>query len=185
MRNTNRAALAAVTGVILLTAVGCVDTTAKGDETTYGYSWWVPVAVFAAALVSLPLGLVLRRSSGRLGRSSVGLMLLCPILLVLVFPMMLTDKVRVDKDRFEAHYGIWFAPSNFNIRFDDLSAIRRVTYEVRTRRGGRSTRHKLLCVHKNGGQTDTVQSGTIVSEAAPEILRHAAEHGVAVTEERQ
>jgi hypothetical protein len=138
--------------------------------------------VLLVSVLAFPVGLLLRKRSGRAGG---GLMVLSPLLLVLLFPAMLLDKVKVDANHFETHYGFWMAPSKHDIRFDDLSAIRRVTYQERTRRGGRTTKQKLLCVHKSGAPTDTVHLNTLVKEAAPEILRHAAGHGVRITEESQ
>ena len=182
--NTTRGRLAAVsiaTG-ILLGAGGCVDTTVSGDATTYDYSWWVPLVTLVSSLVAFPIGLVMRKRSGRIGG---GLMVMSPVLAFLVFPMLLLDKVKVDAQHFEDRYGFWFAPSRHNVRFDDLKEIRLVTYQQRTRRGGRTTKQKLVCIHKNAGTQDTVQLGTLVKEAAPEILRRAGERGVTITEEGQ
>ena len=177
-----RAAAASLAVLVLLTAGGCVDRTVKGDATTYDYSWWVPVVTLLSALAAFPLGLVLRKRSTRMGG---GLLVVSPVLAFLVFPMLLLDKVRVDAQHFEDRYGIWFAPSTHNVRFDDLREIRLVTYQERTRRGGRTTKQKLVCIHKDAAPQDTVQLGTLVKEAAPEILRRAGEHGVTITEEGQ
>jgi hypothetical protein len=177
-----RLAAASVAIVILLAAGGCVDRTASSDATTYDYAWWVPVVTLVSALAAFPIGLVLRNRRGRIGG---GLLVLSPVLAFLVFPMLLLDKVKVDAQHFEDRYGLWFMPSSHNVRFDDLREIRLVTYQQRTRRGGRTTRQKLVCIHKSGAPQDTVQLGTLVKEAAPEILRRAGEHGVTVTEETQ
>jgi hypothetical protein len=177
-----RRAAASIAVVILLTAGGCVDRTVSGDSTTYDYSWWVPVVTLLSSLVAFPVGLVLRKRSGRMGG---GLMVMAPVLAFLVFPMLLLDKVKVDAQHFEDRYGFWFAPSTHNVRFDDLKEMRLVTYQVRTRRGGRSTKQKLVCIHKTAAPQDTIQLGTLVKEAAPEILRRAGEHGVTITEEGQ
>jgi hypothetical protein len=182
--STTRGRLAAVSiaTVILLSAGGCVDRSVNGDATTYDYSWWVPVLTLVSSLVAFPIGLVLRKRSGRIGG---GLMVMAPVLAFLVFPMLLLDKVKVDAQHFEDRYGFWFAPSRHNVRFDDLKEMRLVTYQQRTRRGGRTTKQKLVCIHKNAAPPDTVQLGTLVKEAAPEILRRAGEHGVTITEEGQ
>jgi hypothetical protein len=165
-----------------LTAGGCVDRSVSGDQITYDYSWWVPVTVLLGSLVAFPLGLLLRKRSGRAG---VGLMILSPVLAILVFPAMLMDKVKVDSQHFETHYGLWFAPSRHNVRFDDLVEMRLVTYEERTRRGGRRTKQKLVCVHKSAAPQDTVHLGDLVRQAAPEIMDRAQAQGVAVTRVRQ
>jgi hypothetical protein len=179
MRNRDRGVLAAAAVGMLLLAGGCVDRSVSGDTITYDYSWWVPVVVLLSAAVALPAGLALR---GRSRRAGVGLLVLAPVLGIIVFPAMILDKVKVDSDHFETHYGIWFAPSTHNVRFDDLSELRLVTYQERTRRGGRTTKQKFVCVHKSDAPQDTVHLGTLVKQAAPEILKRAAEHGVALTE---
>jgi hypothetical protein len=115
----------------------------------------------------------------------IGLLILSIVLAALVFPAMILDKVRVDAQHFETHYGFWFAPSKHNVRFDDLREMKLVTYEQRTRRGGRRSKQKLVCIHKSAAPQDTVHLGTLVKEAAPEILRRAAESGVTITEEGQ
>ena len=179
MRKENRGLLAAATFAMLFLAGGCVDRTVTGDSTTYDYAWWVPVVVLVSALVAVPAGLMIRRRSGRAG---VGLLILGPVLGVVILPAMILDKVKVDSEHFETHYGIWFAPSKHNVRFDDLRELRLVTYEERGRRGRRTTKQKFVCVHKSAAPQDTVHLGTLVKEAAPEILKRAAERGVALTE---
>ena len=179
MTIATRGRLAAASLVLLLCATGCIDRDVSGDQTTYDYAWWVPATLLLVSVVAFPAGLFLRRHSGRMG---IGLMILSPILAVLIFPATILDKVKVDSQHFETHYGFWFSPSKHNVRFDDLSEMRLVTYETRTRRGGRRQKQKLVCVHKSPAPQDTVELGTLVKEAAPEILRRAAERGVAITE---
>ena len=166
-----------VTVSLSLCAGGCVERTVNGDEVGYGYSWWVPVVVLLVALVALPLGLVTRRRSARFGW---GVMILAPILAIVVFPAMILDKVKVDSEHFEAHYGFWFAPSRPSVRFDDLRELRHVTYKERGRRGRMSTKHKLLCVHKDGHQ-ETVALGDLLRRAEPDIDERAQARGVALT----
>ena len=170
--------VAAVIGLALF-AGGCVDRDVSGDTVTYDYAWWVPVLSLVAALVAFPVGLVLRKRSGRFGW---GLMIVAPILAILVFPAMLLDKVKVDSNHFETHYGFWFAPTKHNVRFDDLVELRLVTYQERTRRGGRQTKQKFLCIYNSAAAKDTVQLNTLVKEAAEEIVRRAQAKGVTVTE---
>ena len=180
MHSRNRGAVAAAAVGLLFAAGGCVDRSVSGETTTYGYAWWVPVAVLLSALVALPAAFLLRRRSGR---ASVALFILAPVLAVVVFPAMLLDKVKVDAQHFETHYGVWFSPTKHNVRFDDLRELRLVTYEERGRRGRRTKKQKLVCVHKSAAPQDTVHLGTLVKPAAPEILRRAEEHGVRLTQE--
>jgi len=158
---------------------GCIDRDVKGDTVSYDYAWWVPVLTLLAALVAFPAGLVLRKRSGRIGW---GLMILSPFLAILIFPGMLLDKVKIDSQHFETRYGFWFAPTKANVPFDDLVELRLVTYQERTRRGGRQTKQKFVCIHKSAAPKETVHLGTLVKEAAGDIIERAQAKGVTVTE---
>src|SRR5215217_4903661 len=173
------ARLAAALAFVLFAAGGCVDRDVSGDQVTYDYSWWVPVVVLLGSLVALPTGLLLRKRSGRFG---VILMVAAPLLALIVFPAMLLDKVKIDSQHFETRDGFWLVPTKHNVRFDDLAEMRLVSYEVRTRRGGRQTKQKLVCVHKDSAPQDTVQLGNLVRHAAQDILDRAQAHGVTVTQ---
>jgi hypothetical protein len=167
-------------GLLALTAGGCVDRNVEGDQVTYAFSWWVWLPVLLAALVAFPLGLVLRRRSGRYGWA---LLILAPLGLLVLWPALVLDRVKVDSEHFEARYGTWVSPTRHDLRFDDVRQIRLVTYEERARRGKR-TKQKLVCMTRDG-KAVTVQLGDLVKRAAPEILERAEARGVAITEERE
>ena len=179
MRNSTRAGFVLTASLLALTAAGCVDRDVNGDQVAYGYSWWVPVVVLLVALVALPLGLLTVRRSARFGWA---MFILAPVLAVFVFPMMILDYVKVDSDHFEARYGFWVAPSRPNVRFDDLTELRHVTWKERGRRGRMTTKHKLLCVHK-GGTQESVRLGELLKRAEPDIAARAQAKGVAITSE--
>ena len=181
MRNATRAGLVISVALLALTAAGCVDRDVNGDQVAYGYSWWVPVVVLLLALVALPLGLLTVRRSARFGWA---MFILSPVLGILVFPNMILDGVKVDSDHFEARYGFWFSPSKPNVRFDDLVELRHVTWQERGRRGRKTTKHKLLCIHK-GGVKESVSLGDLLRRAEPDIVARAEAKGVAITSEQQ
>ena len=105
-------------------------------------------------------------------------MVLGPPFAGLFAPMLASDRVACDADHFEARYGFWWSPSEFNIRFADLREIRWVTKEGWSR--GRKTYSNFLdCVLKSG-PTQQVSVGTVMKEAVDEILSRARAHGVPV-----
>jgi hypothetical protein len=167
-------------GLLALTAGGCVDRNVDGDHVTYAFSWWVWASVLVGALVAFPLGLVLRRRSGRYGWA---LLILAPLGLFVLWPALILDRVKVDSEHFEARYGIWVSPNRHDLRFDDVQQIRLVTYEERTRRGKR-TKQKLVCTTRDG-RAVTVHLGDLVKRAAPEILDRAEARGVPIAEVRE
>jgi hypothetical protein len=182
MRKGNRGGLVVMVSLLALAAGGCVDRTVNGDEVGYSFSWWVPVAVLLGALAALPLGFIICLRSARSARFGWALMILALVLALLVFPSMILDKVKVDVDHFEARYGVWFAPSRPNVRFEDLRELRRVTYTERGRRGRVLTKHKLVCVHNDGHQ-ESVPLDNLLRRAEPDIVERAQAKGVAVTAE--
>jgi hypothetical protein len=179
MSKWSRGALVVAVSMLVILGGGCVDRTVKGDEVGYGYSWWVPVVELLGAMAALPQGLVTRRRSSRFGW---GLMILAPLLALVVFPAMILDRVKVDSEHFEAHYGFWFAPSRPSVRFDDLRELRHVTYKQRGRRGRVTTKHKLVCFHLDG-QQETVALGDLLRRAEPDIIERAQAKNVAITAE--
>jgi hypothetical protein len=144
---------------------GCYDQSTHGDQTVFSFAAWLGPVVILGGLVFVPAGWFLRRVSAKWGFVVMGL---APVLLILVAPAMYSDKVVVDAEHFEARYGIWFAPSTHNIRFDDLREIRHVGV-----RGNRNrVNYQLECVRKDGS-TEVVAIGDLVVNAVPEILRRA------------
>lgn len=165
---------------LALAAGGCVDRSVKGDEITYGFSWWVPVITLLGAIVLLPAGWLLRNKSSRFGWAMI---LIAPVLALVVFPTTLTDKVRVDANHFESADGVWFMSTKHDVKFDDLHELRHVTYEERGRRGRKRTKQKFLCV-RTGGVKENVSIGMLLQRAEEEIMERAKAKGVTVSFER-
>jgi len=162
----------------LLSLGGCVDRTVEGNAAVYSFSWWVGALVVLVGLLALPLGWGLRRRSGRL--MVLGL-IFGPVLLLLVGPPMFLDEVRVDDRHFEGRYGVWFNPTRFNVAYADLDHVNVVTWQERTRRGGRRTKQRLDCVGK-AGATTTIPLGDLLKHARDEVLERAHAAGVRVFE---
>jgi hypothetical protein len=165
----------------LLGVSGCVDRTVRGNAAVYSFSWWVGTLVVLGGLLAIPLGWGLRRRSGRL--MVLGLVM-GPVLLLLVAPAMFLDGVTVDDRHFAGRYGVWLNPLKFDVAYADLDHINVVTWEERTRRGGRRTKQRLDCVGKAGGTT-TIQLGDLLKHARDEMLERAHAAGVRVFERQE
>ena len=162
--------------VLLPLLSGCVDREVKGDVVSFSYAAWAPLLVLLIGLAAAPVGLMLRNSSKR--AAWLG-MILSPVLLFVLLPGMFLDYAKVDSEHFEGRYGIWIAPTKFDIRYSDLSRIDHVVYETRGRRGRKNTNYRFDCVMKSG-QVQKVNLGAILKEARDEIAERAGKAGVAV-----
>lgn len=157
---------------------GCVEREVKGDVVEISFADWVPITVLLVGLAAAPIGIMLRQSWKK--GMWLGL-IMSPVLLFLVLPSMFLDYARIDSQHFEGRYGIWFAPTKFDLRYADLSHIDYVIFEQRGRRGRKSTKYRLDCVSKSG-QVQKVSLGDMLKEARDDILARAAAAGVAVRE---
>jgi hypothetical protein len=171
-----------VLGSILLVG-GCVEREVKGDAVEFSYAMWAPITVLLVGLAAAPIGLLLRNSSKR--ATWIGL-ILSPVLLIGLLPGMFMDYAKVDDNHFEGRYGIWFAPTKFNIAYSDLSHIDHTIYTTRGRRGRKNTNERLDCAMKSG-EVQKVSLGTMLKEAKEDIFdrAQAAKVPVRLNDERK
>ena len=165
-------------GLLALCLVsGCYERVAQGNQATYRFAWWLGPAGIAGDILSVAVGWFVRSWNKRWG---FGLMCLGPVLLVMVILPMYSDRVLIDDEHFEAKYGLWFSPTQQNIRFQDLLEIRYVG--VPGNRGRMN--YKLRCMNREG-QVIVVPAGDLVRQTVPEILERARGRGIAVVTEVQ
>jgi hypothetical protein len=162
-------------GVGLLAASGCITRESLGDEVVYSFPTWMVVLTVVAGVAAVPVGWLVTRKNRLAGWM---VMVLGPPAAGLFAPMLASDRVAFDADHFEARYGFWWSPSEFNIRFADVQEIRWVTKEGSSR-GRQTYSHFLDCVMKSG-RTQQVSVGTVMQEAVDEILARARARGVPV-----
>jgi hypothetical protein len=165
-------------GAVALVAMlaGCVKEDVRGDTSVFSFESWVAGLVIVGGLAAAPLGFAIRRKIPRLGWV---LMIAGPILLVMVGPGMFLDKATVDKDHFEAQYGMWFAPSHVNVKFDDLQSIH---FSAETKGFGRRRRtERNMDMTFKSGQSQRVSMGDLLRHVWRRIAERAQEKGVAVT----
>ena len=161
----------------LVVVSGCYERVSQGDQSVYRFAWWLGPAVIAAGILGMPVGWFVRKVNKRWG---LALMVLSPFLLIGVAPAMYSDRVVVDDQHFEAKYGMWFSPTEQNVRFDNLSEIHFVA--VKGNKG--RIKYELRCITK-AGETSVVPAGDLVKNTVPEILEKAKAKGVNVVIEDQ
>ena len=161
---------------LVLVCAGCVKKAVNGESLTYSFDIWVLPTIVLSSLVAIPIGYLLRKKVARLGWA---LMILGPFGL-LMSPTFMSDYAKVDADHFETSYGFWFAPSKYNVRFDELANIELETVIGRGRRGSKTRSHYMNLNYKSG-KTSRVALGTVMKPASNEILQRAEAKGVPVT----
>ncbi len=162
-----------MTGLVLLLVAGC-GRQPQGDGAIYAVQWWVPWAVGFFGLLFVPLGLLIRR------RTIYGwiLMVVGPLLALLIAPMVATDKVTVDKDRFQNVHGFWWSKDIETVYYKDVRQMT-VREEVKQGRHGPEYSYFLDCQMKNGPMI-TVPIGDLMKKAWPELADNAVKKGVPV-----
>jgi hypothetical protein len=164
---------------ILVACAGCIQKTAKGDVSTYGFETWIVLCVAVGGALAVPVGWWLRKRNARFGYA---LLILGPLALILLAPAIWTDRVVVDSKHFERSSAM---PGSINesISFDDVLGLH--YHSAVERSGRRSNRKYYLDVTRKGGQVQTIALGTLFQAALEEILIRAAEKGIKVSEDHQ
>jgi hypothetical protein len=154
---------------------GCVARSDSGAGTSFHYQWWVPVSVFAAGVVCVPIGLALWKKSGRL---APGLVVAGPGAALVSAPSLLFENVFVDGRGCQIASGIWGTTANLEIEFDQVKSIRIAQEET----GGRNSRliEVLYFEMKSGQVARFPPNNEVKTEAAKEIVARAARRGIPV-----
>jgi hypothetical protein len=158
---------------MMCSIAGCYEHTTRGNESFYQFASWLGPVIIGAGILAIPIGWLTRKSK-------LGFVLMCmgPVLLLFVAPAMYSDRVVIDDDHFEAHYGLWFNPSVRNVRFSDLREIRYVS--VQGTRG--RIKYELHCVNKNGNEA-VVPAGDLIKYTVQEIMTRAKAKGVIIVDQ--
>jgi hypothetical protein len=156
---------------------GCVTKSASDSGTTVRYEWWVPVGVFAAGIVVVPLGLVLRRVTERYAWV---LIIGGPLAALVLAPNLLLERTHVDDQGFEVHSGFMGMTAEQKVKFDDVKSIRLTNEET----GGRHSREieVLFFEMKSGPTVKLPLNNDVKIEAGLEIAMRAKARGIALVE---
>ena len=167
-----------ILAVALCTVCGCTEVRMEGDTTVYTFALWVPGPRLCGRPRRHGRGAAHARKIPRLGWAGL---IGGPVLVIVVVPGMVQDKVTVNNDGFTLHTGFWFAPTVHEVRFEDVNTIELIAEEKRSRRG-KQTSYYFLC-HKKSG-VEKVPLGTLMQEgAAAKIVETARKRGILVLDQ--
>jgi hypothetical protein len=154
-----------------------VTKSVSDSDTTIRYSWWVPIAILAAGIVCIPIGIAMRKNQALI---AWGLMILGPIAALLFGPSMLLERINVTDRGFDVHSGILGMTANQDIAFDGVAMIRIGQEET----GGSNSRliDVLYFDMKNGGSGRFPLNNDVKIEAGKEIVARAMMRGIAVVD---
>jgi hypothetical protein len=159
--------------LVCLFLVGCV-TSKNGDKgMSFQYEWWVPIVVFIAGIVFVPVGIAVRNYSNRTGW---GLMILGPIAALGFAPSLFMEQVLVHDRGFDVRSGIWGMTANQKVDFDAVTSVRLTQEET----GGRRSRliEVLYFDQKSGSPARLPLNNDLKIEAAKEIVTRTAASGI-------
>jgi hypothetical protein len=161
-----------------LVAAGCARRAVEGDVAVYTFAPWATAIVFALGAAPIVAWIVLRR---RLAKGLRGFfVVVSAVLLLLGVPALLRERIEVSAEGCRLWGGLWFNPTDHEIRFDDLHRIGIVT--KRRAVDGESGTY-LVFVHRDG-TAESVSEGELVQRAREEILAAARARGVEVVDAR-
>jgi hypothetical protein len=152
---------------------GCVTRSASDAGASFHYQWWLPIGLFVAGVVFVPIGWFVRRHSGRIGW---GLIIAGPVAALAFAPSLLMERVFVHDRGFEVRSGIWGMTANETVNFDGVQSLRIAQEET----GGRNSRmiEVLYFDMKAGPGVRLPLNNDVKIEAGKEIAVRAAQRGI-------
>lgn len=160
-----------------LAICGCVREKVNGGTTVYDFESWTWLAAGAGGLGLVAAGWLMSESAWwRRG----GVALIGVILLVVLVPGMLTDRLEVDNDHFHIRTGLWFNQVDHDIRFDDIQRME-LTSKSRWSRRGKRTSYDLAVYHRSGA-IENVPVGDLMKAGLVNIADRARMHGAEVVD---
>jgi hypothetical protein len=166
--------------MLALCLTGCVEQAVDGAETTFRYTYWLPVGVALAGSALTVLGWFLRKHLGGYGWT---LMVCGPMVVFLAAPTMLFDRTRVDDRGFSMTAGFYGLGEPNELRFDKLKSVQ-ITEVTHVNRWGTSVNDCLVFETKLGN-TYPIELNNDLKRAAGElILAKVTEQGIAVLDKR-
>jgi hypothetical protein len=159
--------------VSLLVLCGCTEVERVGNKAIWTFAPWVGILVLLGSLLGIAgsfLWMVYRdKWTGIAGIA------FCVILGVIAAPAMFTDFCEVSPEGFHLRTGIWFAPNEHRVRFDDVLSM-----HLTTERSGRSSSTYLVSQTRQG-QVKTPVGDLMRHGPLDDIVLQARQRGIAVT----
>ena len=132
-------------------------------------------------MVAIPLGLSLRRISGRLGWMAL---VMGPLAVVLFAPSLLRDRVSLGENGFQVRTGLWGLTSVHEVDFARVQRVRIVSEEKPGYHGIPHTNCYLLCEQKDGTSDKVPITNTVCKAAAPRIFQALKDRRIPIINEQ-
>lgn len=152
---------------------GCVAKSASEGGVSVHYGRWFPIAILVAGILVIPIGIVVRRISTRIGWL---LIVAGPIAALAFAPSLLLERAFVDDQGFEVHSGIWGMTATEKVAFNAVKSFRITQEET----GGRRSRliEVLYFEMKSGPAVRFPLNNDVKIEAGKEIVTRASRLGI-------
>ncbi len=167
-------------GLALLAVSGCIRESDEQGAHVIQFALWVPAAIFLGGIAAGAAGFFLRKHNTRFGW---GLMIAGPFIGLGIGPSMMFERASVSKEAFEFQTGIYGGTVVPKTQFADLTQIRMLAETTRTRRGGTSTSHHLMCEKKSGGEVRVPYNNDVARKGVELVLREAAARDIPILDQ--
>lgn len=174
-------------GVILsclFLLTGCIVENVEGETATYKFAWWTTVAAIVGGIAFAAIGY------SRIGKSksivwSWGWFI--PAFLCIAFgvPATLADFLIVDAQHMHLRTGLWFSPTEHDLKYADYKLVEHAAFNETGRRGRRNVVDYLLFHPRNGGEYVKVPMGTLMQEGAALVVMRAQQAGMSFEDTTQ
>jgi hypothetical protein len=167
-------------GLVLFAVSGCIRESDEQGAHVIQFALWVPAAIFLGGIVAGAVGFFLRKHNTRLGW---GLLIAGPFIGLGIAPSMMFERASVSKDAFEFQTGIYGGTVVPKVQFADVKQIRILAETKRTRRGGTSTTHYLMCQKSSGEEVRVPFNNDVAQKGVELVLKEAAARDIPVLDQ--
>jgi hypothetical protein len=165
----------------LVFIVGCVSEKTDGNQITYTYAFWVPLAYIFGGIALAVVGWSIRKKEKQIGS---GMLFLGPLLALLGFNEPLFDKLTINDEGMNVRVG-GIRATEEQVKFDDVDSAYYADGEARGMGGKKTTTPYLICTQKGGLPTRIHLNNSIMKQAMPKILAKLRAHNISIADPPQ
>lgn len=158
---------------LCMTICGCTEATRTGDKAIWTFAPWVGVLVLLGALAGIGAGFLWMVFRDKwTGIAGIAFFV---IIGVIAAPAMFTDFCEVTPEGFHLRTGIWFAPNEHRIRFDEVNSMQMITER------GRRSSSTFLVSQTRQGQVKTPIGDLMRNGPIDDIIMQVRRRGIPFT----
>ncbi|MFO0863459.1 MAG: hypothetical protein U0744_02155 [Gemmataceae bacterium] len=157
---------------LIFFACGCTEVMRVGDKAIWTFATWVGLIVLLGSLAGIAAGFLWMVFRDKwTGVAGIAFFV---IVGVVAAPAMFTDFCEVTPEDFHLRTGIWFAPNEHRVRFEDVLSM-----HLTTERSGRSSSTYLISQTRQG-QVKTPVGDLMRNGPLEDIVAQARRRGILV-----